>query len=340
MTTATETNRATRISWYRTPISRDLLNELNQRSDWRGLVQTVGFLSVLTLTGAGAWFASVRLSWPWFLLALLAHGTVYGFVINGFHELCHRTVFRTRWLNAFFLNVYSFIGWYNPVLFRASHSAHHKYTLHPPDDLEVVLPSKLRLKDYIKFALVNPWRFGTTMKRVIRHCRGRVEEGWNTSLFPPGDRAGRQRLFRFDRFLLGGHAALAAISLYSGHWQPIVLITLGSFYGGWLFFLCNTTQHIGLSDQVDDFRLCTRTILLGPFVGFLYWHMHYHIEHHMYAAVPCYRLKRLHQAVAHDLPPCSRGLVANWRQIIAILRRQKVEPGYQFVPELPSRQQR
>ena len=157
-------------------------------------MQTVGFLGVLALTGTVAWFASVRLSWPWFLLALLAHGTVYGFVINGFHELCHRTVFRTRWLNAFFLNIYSFIGWYNPVLFWASHSAHHKYTLHPPDDLEVVLPTKLRLKDYLKFALLNPWRLGTTMKRVIRHCRGRVEEGWNTSLFPPGDRAGRRRL--------------------------------------------------------------------------------------------------------------------------------------------------
>ena len=52
MTTATETGRGPRISWYRTPISRDLLNELNQRSDWRGLVQTVGFLGVLTLTGA------------------------------------------------------------------------------------------------------------------------------------------------------------------------------------------------------------------------------------------------------------------------------------------------
>ena len=86
-----------------------------------------------------------------------------------------------------------------------------------------------------------------------------------------------------------------------------------------------------------DFRLCTRTILLGPFVGFLYWHIHYHIEHHMYAAVPCYRLKRLHQAVAHDLPPCSRGLIATWRQIMTILRRQRSEPAYQFVPELPSR---
>ncbi len=112
---------------------------------------------MLTLTGGVAWYASVRLSWPWFLLALLAHGTIYAFVINGFHELCHRTVFRTRWLHAFFLNLLSFIGCYNPVLFWASHGAHHKYTLHLPDDLEVVLPANLRLKDYLKFALVNPW---------------------------------------------------------------------------------------------------------------------------------------------------------------------------------------
>lgn len=125
----------------------------------------------------------------------------------------------------------------------------------------------------------------------MRHCRGRIEGEWDTSLFPPEDSARRRRLFRFDRFLLGGHAALAAVSLYSGHWQPIVLITLGSFYGGWLFFLCNTTQHIGLSDKVADFRLCTRTILL-----------------------------------------------ATWREIIAILRRQRVDPDYQFVPELPSPQ--
>lgn len=43
-------------------------------------------------------------------------------------------------------------------------------------------------------------------------------------------------------------------------------------------------QHAGLSDNVPDFRLCCRTMILNPFFRFLYWHMNYHTEHHMYAA--------------------------------------------------------
>lgn len=31
--------------------------------------------------------------------------------------------------------------------------------------------------------------------------------------------------------------------------------------------------------------------------------MNYHIEHHMYARVPCYNLEKLHNYVKHDLPP-------------------------------------
>ena len=121
-----------------------------------------------------------------------------------------------------------------------------------------------------------------------------------------------------------------------GWWQLPILVTLGSFYGGWLFYLCNNTQHIGLTDSINYFRLCTRTILLNPLVRFLYWHMNFHIEHHMYAAVPCYRLGRLHKAIAHDLPPSPSGLVATWREIIAILKRQKNEPNFQYKPPLPN----
>jgi fatty acid desaturase len=103
-----------------------------------------------------------------------------------------------------------------------------------------------------------------------------------------------------------------------------------------LFFLCNNTQHVGLQDEVADFRLCTRTIYLNPIVQFLYWHMNYHIEHHMYAGVPCYKLARLHRAIKHELPYTANGLAETWRIIIAILRRQKQEPSYQFVPDLPA----
>jgi fatty acid desaturase len=136
---------------------------------------------------------------------------------------------------------------------------------------------------------------------------------------------------------LFGHALLVVASIALGLWMVPVLITLAPFYGGCLLFLCNNTQHVGLQDNAPDFRLCTRTIILNPVVRFLYWHMNFHIEHHMYAAVPCYNLGKLHAAIAYDLPKSPVGLWATWKEIIAILRKQKVDPSFEFVPELPAR---
>ena len=75
--------------------------------------------------------------------------------------------------------------------------------------------------------------------------------------------------------------------------------------------------------------------MLSPFVRFLYWHMNYHIEHHMYAGVPCYNLGKLHNLIKDDLQECPRGLLEAWKEIIGILKKQKVDPKYQYVPQLP-----
>ena len=325
-----------RIAWYRTRLDREVLAQLNRKSDILGLLQTLGFLGVLAATGALAWYASEHLPWPWLLLALFVHGSGYAFIINGFHELVHSSVFRTRWLNTFFLHVLSFLSWYNPVHFWASHTEHHKYTLHPPEDGEVVLPVYLTLKGYLRGAVCDPLGAYHRIRGTFRRgFRGHLNPGWDQVLFPPENVDGRRRLVRWDRVLVVGHTAIVAGSLYLGWWQLPVLLTFGSFYGGWLFLLCNNTQHIGLQDGVPDFRLCTRTVLLSPVVRFLYWHMNFHIEHHMYAAVPCYRLGRLHRAIEHDLPPSPVGLIATWREVIGILRRQKAEPDYQYRQQLP-----
>jgi hypothetical protein len=44
----------------------------------------------------------------------------------------------------------------------------------------------------------------------------------------------------------------------------------------------------------------------------------------------------LHRAIKHELPHTANGLYETWSIIIAILNRQKQEPRYQFVPELPA----
>ena len=55
----------------------------------------------------------------------------------------------------------------------------------------------------------------------------------------------------------------------------------------------------------------------------------------MYAAVPCYKLGRLHKEIRDDLPPVFVGLVATWGEIIRILQKQKVDPTYQYLPTIP-----
>lgn len=329
------TERSARtIGWYRTSVDRETMRALNQRSDFKGLLQAGAHMALIALTGMLAW----RVQDQWYLLlpTLLAYGTFYIFLLNATHELCHNTVFKTRLLNDFFLRLFCFLGWRSHIMFWTSHAEHHKYTLHPPDDLEVVLPAKMGLKYLLQLGFVDPWTMYATIKTHIEHSLGIIKGEWPNHLFPPEEVQKRRRLFWWARFLLVGHAAIIGFSGYYGLWLLPVLTTCGVFYGGWLRFLCNNTQHAGLQDDVADFRLCTRTVILNPFFRFLYWHMNFHIEHHMYAAVPCYNLGKLHEHIKGESPVPPRGLYAAWKGIIAIMKAQRTDPSYQYVPELPA----
>ena len=130
---------------------------------------------------AGAWYAAEHWSLPWLLLILFLHGTFYAFLLNGFHELCHSTVFKSKFLNYFFLRVFSFLGALQPHPFLDQ--PHRAPQVHPapPDDLEVVLPAQLRFVDFLKSAIVNPWglyaRYKDDWAAGIWEIRGRMGAG-------------------------------------------------------------------------------------------------------------------------------------------------------------------
>ncbi len=323
------------ISWYRTPLSSAEIKSLHTRSDWKGLFQTVGFLAILGCTAALALYSAFH--WPWWATvgSVFLHGMVTSFLINGVHELGHGTVFKTKWLNAFFVHVLAFLGWINHEAFQTSHARHHRYTLHPPDDLEVVLPVRVMVKHFFATGFINPKGLRWALKEAIRLARGRFQGEWEMTLYPESAPEKRRPAVLWARTMLAGHLAIVVISVATGYWIVPFLTTLTPLYGSWLFFLCNNTQHIGLQDNVSDFRLCCRTFTLNPLVRFLYWQMNYHIEHHMYAAVPCYNLKRLHELIKHDLAPCPDGLVAVWKEIASIQALQEENPSYQHRAALP-----
>ncbi len=323
------------ISWYRVPVPRDKLRELTERSDWKGLLQTVGYLGLLALSAAAVFLVHAYLPLPWLFLALFIHGTFWSFLLNGFHELVHGTLFRTKWLNAVFLRIYSFLSWNSHALFRASHIRHHASTLHPPDDEEVILPMHLPLGIFLSCALVNPRGFWKVLSGHVRYALGRVRTPWEHTLFPDRDKVARRHLARWSRIVLIGHLAIAVAAFATGNWLVAVVITFARFYAGGFQWLVNITQHIGLQDNVEDFRLCCRTVKLNPFVTFLYFRMNWHTEHHMYAAVPCYNLKKLRKVIDAEMPAYKRGLVDAWREIFSIFRLQAANPAYQHVNPLP-----
>lgn len=323
------------VIWYRTKLDRATMDRLNAKSDVKGFIQTLGHLGLWMLLGGLALYGVGR--WPWWLVAMLVflYGMMASFAPNAIHEFVHKSVFKTQIFNRFFVGIYSFLNWNNHEHFYRSHVRHHQFTLHPPDDLEVVLPLRILVRDFFLTGFLHLRGMQYPIKNTFRLARGKLQGDWEHILFP----ADKPELFRpiknWARFLLIGHGFVLLVSLYFGWYLVPVLVSLSPMYGSWLFFLCNNTQHIGLQDNVNDFRLCCRTFTTNPLVQFLYWHMNFHIEHHMYAAVPCYNLAALHKAILHDLPPCPHGLIATWKEIAMIQHKQARDPSYQHVVVLP-----
>jgi len=335
------------IKWYRCHVDKELMNELMQRSDWQGFRQAVGHLGLLTLTGGLSYFVFSLLNpstWAWaaplLLATLFAHGTVASFIGgHAVHELCHKTPFRSAFWNDFFLKVYAFIGWSDYLGFRRSHIKHHQFTVHRCCDGEVVLPLKYPLSDWqfwLRLVAWHPMDTYNLWKTFYRRARGHVDGDWLQYVLPEENATLRRQHRNWARLVLIGHGVLATTFILSGHWFMIVVFTLCSQYCHWLSFLTGAPQHFGLSPDVPDFRLCCRTYTCSRLVAFLYWNMQYHIEHHMFPAVPFFNLPKLHKLIEHELPPTPHGLWQTWRELLAIYRKQKVDPNYCYVPPLRS----
>ena len=328
-------DRGVRFNWYRSPIDRAVLLELNRRNDWQPLLHNLGMLAFSAATGAVAFWAFHHLAWPWVVAAVYLHCSFYGFFGGGTggHELAHKSMFKTRWLNEFFLRLNGFLTWFNYINFRRSHARHHQYTTHHDLDLEVMLPLDFKWHAWIYGIHLSPQGDAAGVSSAVPALLrppSRADPEVQTGESPvPGIRPrGLAKMVRWARVLLFGHAALALVFVLSGNWILLFLVTFAPFFARWFGILTHVPQHIGMEPDVADWRRSTRTYLAGPFVCFFYWNMNYHVEHHMFAAVPFYNLPKLRKVLEPDLPVAPYGLFATWREIFDTLRKQKRDPNY------------
>lgn len=308
--------RHSQINWVKVDISKEDMKKFTERSNFKGLVQTFSFLLIIALTAALSYYAYAVHNWVLLAVGLYLHGMIYGHFGNGIHELTHNTVFSSKFLNKFFTYVFGLLYWtYNPFLYRASHVRfHHPYTLHQNSDGEdvpnyVQLDNKtlfnlffrvLRIKLFIqcigRLFTLKPTSFGWRM-------RGYQLDKWERFIIEKAPEKEKREIHNFAIITLVFHVAFTAVCIISGYWFPMVLITLAPFYGpGIHSFICGTHQHANCEANNPDFRKSCGTTILDPISSILYWHMEYHTEHHMFAGIPCYNLKKFSDFVADQMP--------------------------------------
>ena len=341
-----------RVDWYRSPLPPGKLRQLMQRSDLQGWWQAAGHLALVAGTGVLTYNLWRQEAWLAFAVALFVYGTFSSFLPGAaVHELGHGTVFRTKWLNKLFLYLFSLPSWWNPFDYASSHTYHHRYTLHPEGDREVILP--LQPAPPVRVALtlftislfsrpVSIFGRGGLFTAIVDTVRTALGSNvppntparkWLIALRADQPAEMRSAMW-WARLVLLFHALVLAVTIATGLWVLPILLSVATFIGPWWIYAVGITQHTGLRNDVADFRKCTRSVKLDPLSEFLYWRMNWHIEHHMYAGIPCYNLKRLSREIAADLP-VPRTFRGAWREMRQIWKRQQTDPTYQFDVPLP-----
>lgn len=314
--------------WYRPRIARRALKPLMRRSDAAGLAN---FAPWLVLLAGSGWLACLAWGSWWAVPACLVYGTLYTSSDAHWHECAHGTAFRSRWLNQAFYHLTSFMCLREAYLWRWSHARHHTETMITGRDPEITVPRPANLPGILAdFLYLNSGAI--ELRKILSHAAGVVTAGPRN--FMPRSEWGK--MIWTSRAYVAVVLAVVGGSVAIGSLLPLMLVFLPRFYGAWFHQLCVLTQHAGLAETVRDHRLNTRTVLMNPVARFLYVNMNYHLEHHMFPAVPFHALPRLHQAIRDQTPPAYAGFRAAYAEILPTLVRQARDPGYFVRRPLPA----
>ena len=315
--------------WYHTDLSRKEMKALMQRSDLPAIRDTIIWLGLMVVFGAGAIW-----TWPglWSIPILLAYGVLYGSATDSrWHECGHGTAFKTPWMNDVVYQIACFMIMRNPVTWRWSHTRHHTdtYIVGLDPEIAVMRPPVLFKALLNFFGILDAF---AAMKAMVINAAG-ITTAEEKTYIPQMEWT---KQIVVARIWVAIYVTTIALALYLGSWLPILLVGTPRLYGAWHHILTGLMQHGGLADNVLDHRMNSRTVYLNPVSRFIYWNMNYHVEHHMFPMVPYHALPKLHEMIKSDLPAANTSILDAYRQMFPAWRRQLQGEDYFLVRELPA----
>ena len=320
-------------NWYRCDIDKREFKKLCKKSNIEGWKHMIIYFSSLIIAGTLAY--ATYGTW-WCIIFFLIYGSIWGCADAVWHETGHRTAFKSRFWNDFFYYIAGFMDNFEPVRWRNSHFHHHSYTIfNDPLDFEILVkkPTDLLLffSHFIPFANIF-YIHKSLYAETIKHSLGITTDVMK--LCVPKNEWNKLRWSARSHVFIWSVTIITSIIFQS--WLPALFILLPNFYGRTLIILFGATQHTGLQEDIKDHRYSTRTVYLNPIFSFLYWHMEYHIEHHMYPQIPSYNLPKLHAMIKNQMPPAKKGLWGAYKEILPNIFKQARNPQHKIPLSVPT----
>lgn len=274
--------------------SREQWESLSARNDWMGPLLVVHGWTII----AGAMALSIWSLWFLPVSIMLIGARQLGLTIL-MHDAAHGALHSNAKVN-------DFLGHWlcgapmggHLKAYRTYHLTHHKFAQQPED------PDLILSKPF-------PITRGSMWRKVVRDLTGQTFYKQRANQFAnalglgikkgPGAENRSQSAREAVVPMLITNAIIFSVLVLLGYWWAYVLLWLVPM-ATWMMLvtrLRNIAEHAVVPDDDDPMRHA-RTTLANPIEGLLiapYW-VNYHCEHHMFMHTPCYRLGRIHRALA------------------------------------------
>ena len=319
--------------WHRCIIDKEEFKQLCKKSDLAGFKHVLIYFIALLISG---YLAYITWGTWWSLVFFLIYGNIYGCSDSMWHETSHKTAFKSKFWNSFFYQIASYMNNFEPVRWRWSHFKHHSHTaFEDPYDFEIIIKKPTDLFSFFSYFI--PFASLLTFHKslqfeAIKHAFGITTPVMHQCI-PEKEKL---KCRNSARIHVGIWLFIIIVSLIYQTWLPVLFLVLPGFYGKTLIASFGLTQHTGLQENIKDHRFSTRTVYLNPVFSFLYWHMEYHIEHHMFPTVPSHNLSKLHSLIKDQMPDAKKGLLGAYKEILPAIFKQAKNPNYKIELSVPN----
>lgn len=287
------------------PLPAPVLRRLTTLSPWRSWLAVMITLASLVAT------ISIALIWwtPWVVIpAVLVIATQQQACFVLAHDAAHYRLFASRWLNDLVGRAFASAVGISMCTYRVIHRLHHNHLYEAADPDIALIAGYPRGRAYLLRKLRNDF-CGLTAPKTYAYFFGAptINDDVPDANRPLNDTSPKlRRAARNDRWtVVAVHVCALAAAILTGYaMQYLILWVLPAFtvLQAILRFraIC---EHGAVVDRSSPLT-AARTNQVPWWLRWLFpHHVNYHLEHHLYPAIPHYRLAECHRALTeHGLP--------------------------------------